>query len=58
MRPPALEIDHVTQSFSLRHEKTLRGLFVTKVLRRHATKERFTALDDVTTDISGAPRSD
>jgi len=53
MRPPALEIDHVTQSFSLRHEKTLRGLFVTKVLRRHATKERFTALDDVTTDISG-----
>jgi ABC-2 type transport system ATP-binding protein len=52
MRPPALEIDHVTQRFSLRHEKTLRGLFVTKVLRRHATKENFTALDDITADLA------
>ena len=51
-RPPALEIDGVTQRFSLRHEKTLRGLFVTKVLRRHATKETFTALDDVRTTIA------
>ena len=50
-RPPALEIDHVTQRFSLRHEKTLRGLFVTKVLRRHATKETFLALDDVDLDL-------
>ena len=50
-RLPALEIDHVTQRFSLRHEKTLRGLFVTKVLRRHATKETFFALDDVDLDI-------
>jgi ABC-2 type transport system ATP-binding protein len=52
MRPPALEIDHVTQRFSLRHEKTLRGLFVTKVLRRHATKQTFTALDDITADLA------
>ena len=50
-RLPALEIDHVSQRFSLRHEKTLRGLFVTKVLRRHATKETFFALDDVDLDI-------
>lgn len=47
----ALEIDHVTQQFSLRHEKTLRGLLVTKVLRRHATKETFLALDDVNLTI-------
>lgn len=52
IRPPVLEIDGVTQRFSLRHEKTLRGLFVTKVLRRHATKETFTALDNVTSTIS------
>lgn len=51
-RLPALEIDAVTQQFSLRHEKTLRGLFVTKVLRRHATKETFLALDDITADIA------
>ena len=52
VRPPALEISGVTQRFSLRHEKTLRGLFVTKVLRRHATKETFTALDDLNLTIS------
>ena len=51
-RLPALEIDGVTQQFSLRHEKTLRGLFVTKVLRRHATKETFLASDDITADIA------
>ncbi len=51
-RLPALEVDHVTQKFSLRHEKTLRGLFVTKVLRRHATKEDFLALDDVNLEIA------
>lgn len=50
-RPPALEIDAVTQEFSLRHEKTLRGLFVTKVLRRHPTKQTFTALDNLSFDI-------
>lgn len=50
-RAPALEIDHVTQRFSLRHEKTLRGLLVTKVLRRHATKETFLALDNVDLNI-------
>ncbi len=43
----ALSVENVTQRFSLRHEKTLRGLIVTKVLRRHATKETFIALDDV-----------
>ena len=42
----------MTQKFSLRHEKTLRGLFVTKVLRRHATKEDFLALDDVNLEIA------
>jgi ABC-2 type transport system ATP-binding protein len=42
----------VTQKFSLRHEKTLRGLFVTKVLRRHPTKEDFLALDDVNLEIA------
>lgn len=49
---PVLEVDHVTQRFSLRHEKTLRGLLVTKVLRRHAVKEVFTALDDLDLKIN------
>lgn len=43
----ALSVEHVSQKFSLRHEKTLRGLVVTKLLRRHATSETFLALDDV-----------
>lgn len=47
----ALSVDGVTQQFTLRHEKTLRGLFVTKVLRRHATKETFKALDDVSFEV-------
>ena len=47
----ALSVENVTQQFSLRHEKTLRGLVVTKLLRRHATKETFTALDDVNLTI-------
>lgn len=48
----ALSVESVTQQFSLRHEKTLRGLFVTKVLRRHATKETFKALDDVSLSVA------
>jgi ABC-2 type transport system ATP-binding protein len=52
VRDIALEIDEVTQRFSLRHEKTLRGLFVTKVLRRHATKETFLALDGVSLELA------
>lgn len=43
----ALSVEDVTQQFALRHEKTLRGIVVTKVLQRHATKETFKALDDV-----------
>lgn len=47
----ALSVESVTQQFSLRHEKTLRGLFVVKVLRRHPTKETFKALDDVSLSV-------
>lgn len=47
----AVSVEHVTQRFSLRHEKTLKGVLVNAVTRRHPSKEKFLALDDVSLEI-------
>jgi ABC-2 type transport system ATP-binding protein len=46
----AVSVESVTQEFSLRHEKTVKGLLVSR-LKGHPVTERFRALDDVSLQI-------
>ncbi len=43
----AVSVESVTQDFSLRHEKTLKGMLVNRIKGRQPGAERFRALDDV-----------
>jgi ABC-2 type transport system ATP-binding protein len=49
--PLAIRVENVSQRFSLRHEKTLKGLVVNTVRGTYPSKETFLALDDVSVDI-------
>ncbi len=48
----AVSVEGVTQRFSLRHEKTLKGLLVNAVKGRPSSSETFLALDDVNLTIN------
>ncbi|MCU0300657.1 MAG: ABC transporter ATP-binding protein [Candidatus Nanopelagicales bacterium] len=47
----AVSVEGVTQEFSLRHEKTLKGLLVSRLRGRHPVAERFRALDGVSLQV-------